>query len=57
MPPAVNTLHIILTLLAYGILVGIGWALALMAIAWPASRIASAAGVICLLILILAWLV
>lgn len=57
MPPAINTLHNLLLLIAYGILIGIGWSLAVMAVSWPASRVAAASGVICLLILILAWLV
>ena len=55
MPPAINSLHIIFTLVAIGVLVGLGWALAHLAMAWPASRVAGAAAVICLLIIALAW--
>jgi hypothetical protein len=57
MPPAVNTIHIVLTLIAYGILIGLGWALAQLAVAWPASRVSGAYALICLLLLILAWIV
>lgn len=57
MPPAINTFHILITLIAFGILVGAGWALAHAAIVWPGSQWTWAAGVICILILIIAWLV
>jgi hypothetical protein len=57
MPPAINTVHIVVTLIAFGILVGLGWALAHLAIVWPSSRIAGGAALICLLIVILAWVI
>ena len=57
MPAAINTLHILLTVLAFGILFGLGWALAQLAIVWPASRICGAYALICVLILTLAWTV
>jgi hypothetical protein len=57
MPPAINTLHLVLTVLAFGILFGVGWALAQLAVAWPGSRVSGAATVIALLLLALAWIV
>jgi hypothetical protein len=54
MPAAINTLHIVLTVLAFGILFGVGWALAHMAVAWPGNRISAAAAIIALA---LAWIV
>jgi hypothetical protein len=57
MPAAINTLHIVLTVLAFGILFGVGWALAHMAVAWPGNRISAAAAIIALLLLALAWIV
>ena len=57
MPPAINTLHILLTLIAFGILVGAGWALVQLAIQWPGARVSWAAAIICVLLLALAWLV
>lgn len=57
MPGSINSLHIVLTLIAFGILVGLGWALAHIAVAWPGNRQSAAAAVICLLLLALAWLV
>lgn len=57
MPATINTPHIFFTLIAIGILIGIGWALAHMAVAWPAGRISGAAALICLLIIILAWVI
>jgi len=55
MPEAINSLHIVFTVLAFGILLGAGIALAHLAITWPAGRVAAGAAVICLLILALAW--
>jgi hypothetical protein len=57
MPETIRSLHIIFTLIAVGILVGGGWGLVQMAIQWPISRIGGAAAVICVLLLIIAWLV
>jgi hypothetical protein len=57
MPDTIRRAHAVFTLIAIGILVGLGWALVHMAVQWPAGRIAGAAAVICLLLLIIAWLV
>ena len=57
MPPDIHSLHTIVTLIAIGILVGLGWALAHLAVTWPASRVAYGAAVICVLIIVIAWLV
>ena len=57
MPPAINTIHILFTLIAFGILVGVGWALAHTAVQWPAGVVSGAAAVICVLVLLIAWLV
>lgn len=57
MPESIHSAHTIFTVIAIGILFGLGFALAHMAIAWPTSRVAGAAAVICALLLIIAWLV
>jgi hypothetical protein len=57
MPPAINTLHIIFTLLATGLLFGLGFALAQLIVSWPASRISGGAVLLGIMILILAWLI
>lgn len=57
MPTSINTPHILFTLIAIGILIGAGWATVHLAISWPAGRISGAAAVVCLLILILAWVI
>ena len=57
MPEAINSIQTVLTLIATGILIGLGWHLAGLAIDWPASRVAGAAALICVLIVIIAWLV
>lgn len=53
----IHSMHIIFTLIAIGILFGAGFSLAQMAVQWPASRVAGAAAIICLLLLLVAWLV
>jgi|GEM_PF-5228181 len=53
----IKTFHTIFTLIAVGILFGLGFALAQMAVAWPASRIAGGAALICVLLVLIAWLV
>lgn len=57
MPATINSLHAALTLIAAGILFGLGFHLIALAIQWPAGRVAAGAGVICVLLLALAWLV
>jgi hypothetical protein len=53
----IHSAHAIFTLIAVGILFGLGFALAHMAVAWPASRVAVGAAIICVLVLVIAWLV
>ncbi|HWP88004.1 MAG TPA: hypothetical protein VNM70_09005 [Burkholderiales bacterium] len=55
MPTDINTLHIVLTLIAFGILVGAGWNLAAIALVWPGSQITWAVAALCVLIVVLAW--
>lgn len=59
MPESIKSAHIIFTLIAVGILVGLGWELVKIALTWPwtDSRVGGAAVVICLLLLVIAWLV
>ena len=57
MPDTIHSAHIMFTLIATGILIGLGWALIHMAVAWPASRVAGGAAIICLLLLIIAYLI
>jgi len=57
MPETIKTAHTLLTLIAAGILFGLGFHLIGIAITWPASRVAAGAAVICVLLLALAWLV
>ena len=57
MPESIRSAHVIFTLIAFGILVGLGWALIHMAVAWPAGRVAAGAAIICALLLVIAWLV
>jgi len=57
MPAAINTLHILFTVLAFGVLFGAAFALANAAVTYPGSQWTWAAGVICVLILIIAWVV
>lgn len=53
----IHSAHAIFTLIAVGILVGLGWALVHMAVAWPAGRVAGAAAIICALLLLVAYIV
>jgi hypothetical protein len=53
----IKTFQTIVVLIAFGVLVGLGWALAHMAVAWPASAKSGAAAVICLLLVIIAYLI
>lgn len=57
MPATINTVHIIFTILATGLLFGIGFSLAQLIVSWPAGRVAAGAALIGVLILIVAWLV
>jgi len=57
MPESIRSAHTIFTLIAIGILVGLGWALVHMAVHWPAGRVAAGAGIICALLLVIAWVV
>ena len=57
MPTTINTLHIALTLIASGILFGLGFHLIALAVQWPTGRAAGGAAVVCLLLLLLAWMV
>jgi hypothetical protein len=53
----IKSIQIILTLIATGILFGLGLWLVQKAIDWPVDRIAGAAAIICVLLVIIAWLV
>ncbi len=57
MPVAIDSFHVILTLIATGICVGLGLCLIWEAFKWPwkDSRVGGAAAVICILVVILAW--
>lgn len=57
MPDTLNSAHAIVTLIAAGILFGLGWQLIVKAIVWPFGHVAAGAAVICALILVIAWLV
>ena len=57
MPTTINTFHIIFTLLATGLLFGLGFSLAQMIVSWPAGRVAAGAAIIGVLILIIAWFI
>ena len=57
MPEAINSAHIVFTLIATGILFGLGFALIDMAVNWPATRIAGYAAIVCALLVVIAWLV
>lgn len=57
MPDTIHSVHNVFLLIAYGILIGLGWALVQRAVAWPAGRVAVGAAVICALLLVIAWLV
>jgi hypothetical protein len=57
MPATINTFHIIFTLLATGLLFGLGFSLAQIIVSWPAGRVAAGAALIGALILLVAWLV
>ena len=57
MPAAINTLHLVLTVISFGILFGLGFALIHKAVAWPANQVALGAALICLLLVALAWVV
>jgi len=57
MPEAIKSVHVIFTLISIGILVGLGWSLIQMAVAWPFNRIGGGAAIICALIVLVAWLI
>ena len=57
MPTAINTIHIIFTLIVEGLLLGLGFSLAQLIVSWPASRVAGGAAVVGALLLLIAWLV
>lgn len=57
MPDSIRSLHVIFTLVSIGVLVGLGWALAHIVITWPAGRVAQVAAIVCLLIIVIAWIV
>ena len=53
----IHSFHALFTLIAVGILFGLGFGLVQMAVAWPASRVAGGAALICALWVLIAWLV
>lgn len=57
MPAAINTIHIIFTVLAFGLLFGLGFAVAQKLVAWPADRVSGGALLVAIMILLIAWLV
>lgn len=57
MPNSLHTIPAIVTVIALGVLFGLGFSLAQLAIGWPTSRVAVGAAFICLLIVIIAYLV
>jgi len=59
MPETIRSVHTLFTLIAVGILVGLGWGLVSTALTWPwsDSRVGGAAVVICVLLVLVAWLV
>ena len=57
MPTSLHTIPAIVTVIALGVLFGLGFSLAQLAIGWPTSRVAVGAAFICLLIVIIAYLV
>lgn len=57
MPESIASVHAVFLLIAFGILIGFGWALITMAVQWPAGRISGIAALCCVLLLIIAWLV
>ena len=57
MPEAINSFHIVLTLIAVGILIGLGWQLIAMAITWPVSRVGGLAALVGVLVVVLAWVI
>jgi hypothetical protein len=56
MDVAIKSVHVLFTLIAVGILFGLGFALVQMAVAWPASRVAGGAAIVCALLVLIAWL-
>lgn len=54
---SIKSAHAIFTLIAIGILFGLGFALVHLAVTWPAGRVAAGAAIICCLLLLVAWLV
>lgn len=59
MPGAITSAHVVFTLIAIGILIGLGWGLVQIALKWPwsDSRVGGAAALICVLLVVIAWLV
>lgn len=59
MPESIQSAHTIFTLIAVGILVGLGAGLVLAALKWPwtDSRVGGGAAIICVLLVVIAWLV
>ncbi len=57
MPESINSAHVLFTVIALGVLFGAGFSLAQLAIAWPSSRVAQGAAVVCVLVVLLAWFV
>jgi hypothetical protein len=57
MPPSIDNFHILFTILAFGVLISVGATLAYRAITWPQNRLTSSAGLLCVLILLIAWFI
>ena len=57
MPDAIKSFHVLFTLIAAGILFGLGFSLAQLVVGWPASRVAAGAAIICVLLVLVAWLI
>jgi hypothetical protein len=57
MPETIKTAHTLFTLIAAGVLFGLGFSLARLVVGWPAGRVAAGAAIACVLVVLLAWLI
>jgi len=57
MPESIASVHTVFTLIAVGLLFGLGFSLAQQIVSWPAGRVAAGAAVVGLLILLVAYLI